>query len=122
MLAGGHGQTLKSNHDFIVQNLLPGDEVLAELNDDQLWEEVPPPVRDAVVQVALLERRSGRRPEIETIARIARELGANADHVLMCFGWLPPTWRLLTATEKACLRVSAAVYRYIGTSGLRADI
>lgn len=97
-------------HEYIRDVLRVED--LCPLTNDDAWAELPYQLRCAILHVALLEKTTGRFPELDTVGRIAAEHAVRSDWILMAHGWMPPAHVVLDETSCTVLRLSAAVDRY----------
>ena len=73
------------------------------------WEEVPYPLRDAIIICCISEKNSGTPISVEAAAAIAQHHGVATEPVLLALGWMPPSHYSLTETERTVLRLVAAM-------------
>lgn len=97
--------------EYVAGFLLPGDELLSTLTESDAWEEVPCELRNAILLVALLDKTTGRFPELASVGRIAAEYADRSDWVLMAFGWFPPLTVILSEMDRTVLRLATAIDR-----------
>lgn len=79
------------------------------LGDLAAYEEIPEPIRRAVISCAAVEKNSGRAIDLKTVARIAEEHGVPMDPVAICFGWFPPSTVSITKLEATSLRLAVEI-------------
>lgn len=73
------------------------------------WEEVPYPLREAILVCCLAEKNSGKPIGAEAVAAIARHHGVASSPIMLALGWMPPSHYRLNETERTVLRLVAAM-------------
>lgn len=73
------------------------------------YEEIPEPIRRAVISCATVEKNAGRPIDLRTVARIAEEHDVPMNPVAMCLGWFPPPTIPITELEATSLRLAAEI-------------
>jgi hypothetical protein len=86
------------------------------VDDDRLgeiaaWEEVPYPVRDAILICCIAEKNTGKPIEAEAVAAIAQHHGVASSPIMLALGWMPPSHYRLNETERTVLRLVAEMDR-----------
>ena len=84
------------------------------VDDDRMgemaaWEEVPYPLREAILVCCLAEKKAGKPIEAEVVAAIAHHHGVASSPVMLALGWMPPSHYRLNETERTVLRLVAAM-------------
>lgn len=73
------------------------------------WEEVPYPLREAIIVCCIAEKNAGKPMEAEDVAAVARHHGVSSAPVMLALGWMPPSHYVLNETERTVLRLVAAL-------------
>ena len=73
------------------------------------WEEVPYPLRDAILIYCIAERNAGKPIDVEAVAAIAQHHGVSSPPIMLALGWMPPSHYRLNETERTILRLVAAM-------------
>jgi hypothetical protein len=93
-------------YEYIRDVLGVDDEQLEEM---AAWEEVPAPIREAILVCCLAERNTGRPISAEAAAAIAQHHRVPLNPVLMALGWMAPSTMQFTELECTVLRLVAAM-------------
>lgn len=73
------------------------------------WEEVPYPLRDAILVCCIAEKNTGKPIDAEAVAVIAQHHGVASSPIMLALGWMPPSHYRLNETERTVLRLVAAM-------------
>ena len=78
------------------------------IDEISAWEEVPYPLRDAIIICCISEKNAGTPISVEAAA-IAQHHGVATEPVLLALGWMPASHYQLNETECTVLRLVAAM-------------
>lgn len=74
-----------------------------------VWEEVPYPLRDAILVCCIAEKNTGQPIDAEAVAAIAAHHGIASAPIMLALGRMPPSHYRLNEIERTGLRLVAAM-------------